>query len=664
MDAGGEVPKSTTYQLDSSSRDLQYRPATDLPALRPSHREALQASLLTANDSLLCWAEGSRVWSQDSGRPQCVQDLGQPVVSLALRKDCGMLAVATGSQLLAQDLDKGALMMAVVGQEPGFRMVAWHPYEQRMLGVVYKTDLVVYQMSEQSDQVEPAKTKTLPQTAAILGFAFSPDSAKIVTVALEGGLIRTFDLQSEASVFEVRPHAFSPLFTNSLVTAHLQGKSLLTIGKSLNELVLWNWSKKEKEQTLNISAFTPELVTIFQSRCYLVDPQSKALAIVAIGEVGPGLRFTSVSDYMLETNAIKAVEVRVSQKGETELILLGNGTLEVFPLKDIPAVGETTPKGKSRSDRRKKPSASPQVPSDQLQLLQRRLEELQSRLDSGAMLSSIQNQVDKVINEYMEKLSNIIKDEQQKIQVSMKVLLAQAFKEQFQSAILPLFEAAVKEMFTQATLAFQEGVKEFTERNALEEAHFQSVMQHMKSSVEATTELTSKLGKLAFKQLKRVNDAELKLAEKAATLPQAKPEPRFVEEVPALKLELDRLLRNEEFEAAVLLVLSESDERVIYKVLRVLNPGALYALKPLSNGLSLRLCHRILTHFPARDELPEYLLWLQEICKNVVLKSEDPNIVQNILEMMVSRSKNSPELTSAKETFFSKIMQDMQERRR
>jgi len=365
---------------------------------------------------------------------------------------------------------------------------------------------------------------------------------------------------------------------------------------------------------------------------------------------------------MLETNAIKAVEVRVSQKGETELILLGNGTLEVFPLKDIPAVGETTPKGKSRSDRRKKPS--PQVPSDQLQLLQRRLEELQSRLDSGAMLSSIQNQVDKVINEYMEKLSNIIKDEQQKIQVSMKVLLAQAFKEQFQSAILPLFEAAVKEMFTQATLAFQEGVKEFTERNALEEAHFQSVMQHMKSSVEATTELTSKLGKLAFKQLKRVNDAELKLAEKAATLPQAKPEPRFVEEVPALKLELDRLLRNEEFEAAVLLVLSESDERVIYKVLRVLNPGALYALKPLSNGLSLRLCHRILTHFPARDELPEYLLWLQEICKNVVLKSEDPNIVQNILEMMVSRSKNSPELTSAKETFFSKIMQDMQERRR
>lgn len=663
MDAGGEVPKSTAYQLDSSSRDLQYRPATDLPALRPSHREVLQASLLTANDSLLCWAEGSRVWSQDSGRPQCVQNLGQAVVSLTLRKDSAVMAVATASQLLVQDLDKGVLMMAVTGREQGFRMVAWHPHEQRILGAVYNTDLVVYQISEQSDQIEPAKTKTLPQAGAIVGFSFSSETAKIVTVALEGGLIRIVDIQSEALIFDVRPHALSPLFTNSLFTAHLQGKSLLTIGKSLNELSIWNWAKKEKEQTLNITAFTPELVTVFQGRCYLFDPQSKNLAIVAIGETGQGVRFTSVSDYLLETNAIKALEVRVNTAGETELVLLGNGTLEVFPLRDILPTGEITPKGKSsRSDKRKKPSSA-SLPSDQLQLLHRHIEELQVRLDSGAMLGSIQDQVDKVINEYMEKLSNIIKDEQQKIQVSMKVLLAQAFKEQFQSAILPLFEAAVKEMFTQATMAFQEGVREFTERNSLEEAHFQSVMQHMKASVEATTELTNKLGKLAFKQLKRVNDAELKLAERAPILPQAKFEPRVIEEVPALKLELDRLLRNEEFEAAILLVLSESDERVVYKVLRLLNPGALYSLKPLSNRLSLSLCHRILTHFPSREELPEYLLWLQEICKNVVLKSEDPNIVQNILEMMVSRSKNSPELTSAKETFFSKIMQDMQERR-
>ena len=656
MDADIQDSKSAAYQLDSSSRELQYRPHSDLSVLRPSHREALSAGLFTASDRVLCWAEGARVWSQDSGRPQCIQNLTQPVVYVTVRKDGAVLAVVTESQVLAQDLDRNTLVMTVSKQDPGYQMAVWHPSDRYVLGAVYQTDLVVYQLSEHSEQIDPVKTKSISQSLAILSFSFSPEASHVVTVALEGGLIRTIDVQSEVTLFETRPHAMSPLYTNALLAFHLPNSHLLTLGKSLNELSIWNWVKKEKEQTLNISGFTPEYVTVLHNRCYLVDCQNKAISVVTISEAP---RFVSIVDYNLDISGIKGVEIRSNSGGETEILVLGNGTFEIFPIKSL-----LNPVSPFKSSRSKPASHSVQIPSDQFLLLQRRLDDLQTRLETGGFLTHIQEQVDKVINDYMEKLSSIIKDEQQKIQVSMKVLLAQAFKDQFQSAILPIFEAAVKEMFTQATLAFQEGVKEFTERNALEEAHFQSVLQHMKASVEATTELTTKLGKVAFKQLKRLGDVEVKMSEKAIVTPISRPELKMVEEVPALKLELDRLLRNEEFETAIVMVMSESDERMVYRVLKVMNPAALYRLKPVGNAVSLRLCHRILTHFPSREELPEYLQWLQEICRNVVLKGEDPNIVQNILEMMVSRSKTSPELSPAKETFFSKIIQDMQDRRK
>jgi len=283
------------------------------------------------------------------------------------------------------------------------------------------------------------------------------------------------------------------------------------------------------------------------------------------------------------------------------------------------------------------------------------------------VVTGVQERVDKVVSDNMEKLSGIIREEQQKIQVSMKILLAQSFKEQFQATILPNFEGAIKELFTQVTSTFQEGVKEYSERNQLEDIKFQTVVQHMKTVVETSNELTSKLGKTAFKQLKRVNELEVRLTERVTSVPVAREEPVSApveKQVSALKLELDRLLRNEEFEAAIGLAMTEREERAVYSVLNVLNPAALYQVKPLSNGLSLRLCHRLLTHFPARLELPECVMWLQEICRSITVKGEDPSLVQNILEMMVSRSKTSPEISPAKETFFSKIMQDMHERHR
>lgn len=684
MEARSEDLRSSAYQLDTTTDELPpYKVLSDLSVLRSFRKEVVQtATLLTCNEMFTCWAEEARVRVVGPSSSLTMEEPGQKIVGLALRRDCSFLAIATAQRLMVKDLDReGQLVLSVGKPDPSFRLVVWHPTHTRTLGTAFERELTTWEISEQKEQVNPRRYKVIVQSAAILNFSFSGEVPQVVTMTLEGGLMRTVDMDSETVLFETRPHAMSALYSNILYACHFPLGSLLSLGKSNNELSLWNWEKKEKLHTLTIKSNDMKLCAYLQGRIFLADTKARTLTILSTCELSGKLRFSAIIDYSLDIPLISQIAVRVTSLGDVEVMCLGKDSIDTFPIPDLKASPELLieeeqkreEEGKrrtkpSKSESRKKPPSSPSLPSDQVLSLQRKIEELQTKLDSGAVVSGVKERVDKVISDNMEKLSGIIREEQQKIQVSMKILLAQSFKEQFQSTILPNFEGSIKELFTQVTSTFQEGVKEYSERNQLEDIKFQTVIQHMKTAVEASTDLTGKLGKAAFKQLKRVNELEVRLTERVTTAPVAREEPMHAfpveKQVSALKLELDRLLRNEEFEAAIGLAMTEREERAIYSVLNVINPAALYQAKPLSNGLSLRLCHRLLTHFPARAELPECVLWLQEICKSIVVKGEDPSLVQNILEMMVSRSKSSPEISPAKETFFSKIMQDMHDRHR
>lgn len=679
MEPGSEDLRSSAYQLDTTTDELPpYKVLSDLSVLRSFHKEVVEnAALLTCNEVFTCWAEDARVRVVGQPFSLTMEEPGQRIVSVALRRDCNYLATATTHRLMVRDLDRGGQMMLQVAKhEPSFRLIVWHPTQTKVLGTAFERELTTWEMGDLTD---PRRFKVLVQNAVILDFSFSGEVPQIATMALEGGLIRTIDLDSEAVLFETRPHAMSALYANTLFVSHFPLGSLLTLGKSNNELSLWNWEKKEKMHTLTIKSNDMKLCAYLQGRIFLVDTKARTLTILATTELLGKLRFATIIDYALDIPAITQIAVRVTSIGDVEVLCLNKDSLDTFPIPDLKSSPELVLETKveddprkrlskpSKPEKRKKQPISASIPSEQITALQRKIEDLQTKLESGTVVTGIQERVDKVISDNMEKLSGIIREEQQKIQVSMKILLAQAFKEQFQSTILPTFEGAIKELFTQITSTFQEGVKEYSDRNQLEEAKFQSVLQHMKLAVETSNELTNKLGKTAFKQLKRVNELEVRLNERVNTVQTVREVPVLApveHQVPALKLELDRLLRNEEFEAAIGLVMTEREERVVYSVLNVINPAALYQVKPLSNGLSLRLCHRLLTQFPARTELPECVLWLQEICKSISVKGEDPSLVQNILEMMVSRSKTSPEISPAKETFFSKIMQDMQDRHR
>jgi len=682
MEARSEDLRSSAYQLDTTTDELPpYKVLSDLSVLRSFRKEVVQsATLLTCNELFTCWAEEARVRVVGPSSSLTMEEPGQKIVGLALRRDCNFLAIATAHRLMVKDLDReGQMILSVGKQDPSFKLVVWHPTQTRTVGTSFDRELTTWEISEQHEQVNPRRFKVLVQSAAILNFSFSGEVPQVVTMALEGGLMRTVDLDSETVLFETRPHAMSAMYSNSLYVCHFPLGSLLTLGKSNNELSLWNWEKAEKLHTLTIKSNDMKLCASLQGRIFLADTKARTLTILSTCEVSSKLRFSTIIDYSLDIPQISQIAVRTTSLGDVEVMCLGKDSLDTFPIPDLKAApellieeekkAEEDPKkrNKQKAESRKKQAVAASLPAEQVAALQRKIEELQSKLDSGAVVTGVQERVDKVVSDNMEKLSGIIREEQQKIQVSMKILLAQSFKEQFQATILPNFEGAIKELFTQVTSTFQEGVKEYSERNQLEDIKFQTVVQHMKTVVETSNELTSKLGKTAFKQLKRVNELEVRLTERVTSVPVAREEPVSApveKQVSALKLELDRLLRNEEFEAAIGLAMTEREERAVYSVLNVLNPAALYQVKPLSNGLSLRLCHRLLTHFPARLELPECVMWLQEICRSITVKGEDPSLVQNILEMMVSRSKTSPEISPAKETFFSKIMQDMHERHR
>jgi hypothetical protein len=168
-------------------------------------------------------------------------------------------------------------------------------------------------------------------------------------------------------------------------------------------------------------------------------------------------------------------------------------------------------------------------------------------------------------------------------------------------------------------MVLEENIRENADRAAKEEAKFISMQTHLKNAIEAMNSIQTKLNKNAFKQLRRVNELEIKLNDRVLeSQKNSSVYPSVSESSSSLKIEVDSLLREGEYEKAISRVLEESNTSNIVSLLKVINPRPLISSNLLSNEVLSKLLESILNCY---ENWPEKMLWVEELCRKIPLHS-------------------------------------------
>lgn len=363
---------------------------------------------------------------------------------------------------------------------------------------------------------------------------------------------------------------------------------------------------------------------------------------------------SDVEEKELEVPEIKE-EIKIPEKQE-EQKSLGNKRKD----KKAKSPGKKNPKNKAPTEISEfKPPEPPKPvapPKDMvtpiISCLNKRFDDLMRRLETTLS--------EKTLSQVISKHLQVSYDGRGQDQVSalknaLQSFVFQAFGNEFRTVLIPIFERDINENFKNMFFLLQETLRQSAERNTREEAKSQSLNAHMKNTVEGLNNLSKKLGKVAFKQLKRVEELEVVLVEKAAAVQPSTSSvqmPKVDSYISKLKQEIEQYLYNQEFEKAITRLLRENNPSYLFKVLTVCDPRPLIDRDYLSPTTISELFNLLVTCVEQNKEFSDIFLWLEELCKKLPTGSSD---LSRILARLCEACDRNPKLRNIMKLYTSRL---------
>mmetsp|Transcript_10603 Transcript_10603/g.10626 ORF Transcript_10603/g.10626 Transcript_10603/m.10626 type:complete len:292 (-) Transcript_10603:8-883(-) len=270
--------------------------------------------------------------------------------------------------------------------------------------------------------------------------------------------------------------------------------------------------------------------------------------------------------------------------------------------------------------------------------LNKRFDDLMRRLEKTLSEQTLSQVISKHLQANYE---NKGQDQLNAIKTALQSYIFQAFSNEFRTVLIPIFERDIGENFKNMFFLLQETLRQSSERNAREEAKSQSLNAHMKNTIEGLNTLSKKLGKVAFKQLKRVEELEVVMVEKAsAAVTNSIEIPKVDTYVNKLKQEIEKYLNEKDFDKAITRLIQENNTNYLFKVLVLMDPRPLMARDYLSNDTVLSLFYLLVSCVEQEKEFPDIMLWLEELCKKLPTGSSDlSKILARLCEVCDRNSK-------------------------
>lgn len=303
-------------------------------------------------------------------------------------------------------------------------------------------------------------------------------------------------------------------------------------------------------------------------------------------------------------------EVKEEAKEETPL---------PTPMKE-PESNQSLAKAKKSKRKPKKPEQPKPQPVDTLSPLlktvHKNFETMMHKMETSLSVQTLSSSIYSSLENCLEKRGT---KDSETLKKALTQIMGQVFKDEFRSTIIPQLEAATVTMFRQLYMVLEENIRENADRAAKEEAKFISMQTHLKNAIEAMNSIQTKLNKNAFKQLRRVNELEIKLNDRVLES-QKNPSiyPSVSESSSSLKIEVESLLREGEYEKAISRVLEESNTSHLVSLLRVMNPKPLISSNILSSEVLSKLLESVLNCY---ENWAEKMLWVEELCRKIPLHS-------------------------------------------
>lgn len=300
------------------------------------------------------------------------------------------------------------------------------------------------------------------------------------------------------------------------------------------------------------------------------------------------------------------------------------------PVKSEPESSQTLKTKKSKRKHKRAEPAKPQ-PVDTITSLMKTVhknfENLTYKMENSLNVQSLASSICSNLENCLEKRCS---KDQDTLRKALIQIMGQVFKEEFRSMVLPQLEAATCTLFRQLYVVLEENIRENAERAAKEEAKFISMQTHLKNAIEAIIAISNKLNKNAFKQLRRVNEFDIKLSEKAL---EGHKLPIVSNSSSTLKTEVDSLLREANYEKAILKVLDDNNISHLISLLKVMNPKPLMNANLISNEIMIRLLDLLI----GNDNMwTEKIIWTEELCRKIPIQ-----LISPFYERMYELSKSN-----------------------
>jgi len=579
--------------------------------------EIQQNRTFVANSNYVCFANESSISILNANnelRILSLENKSLSVESMELAISAGkLLAVISDSEGFSiLDLDEEKEIRDI-GKTQRIENVKWHPFKELLVIHWEGENLEVLSWEAQSFE------SRIIEKQDIWTFDVSPSEDLEIAYLGNEGAIRVWKVDSgeesilgKVSTLEMGVVSF--LDHNSVVLNSDSETRVYRRFPEYNPIVLdKNLVKYEpKSDSVIIGCKTSCNVYIGQRDSFLQARNEKALV-----------------EYGLQ-QPYSSIELRPKENG-FDLITLHETELYAYSYDNESKYDESNKKTPKRSKKRKnikqekpKPQLQPKDICNPVQdTLNKRFEELQKRLDKNLSEAALQQWVSRAISTNIEQKST---ENQAFLKSTLEAVTLKALKHEVTNTIIPELEHRFVDTFGRMYMNFQEVLRQSSERNSQEEIKSQSINHHFKTTIENLTNLSKKISKVAFKQMKRIAEMEFKLNEKMQ-YPQKQAEeiepPQKNLATEGVKKSIESSLKNEDFQKAILDVLRTNNWNWVTKVLDVIDPEALLKGNYLNGECLSMLFEFLVEGVSAKKPFKDAQKWLEELSGQVPIPQAD-----------------------------------------